>query len=541
MRSMNIKKLTSILFQRRVIVALLILIESVALLAATALFSGVYVYLYWTYVGLSVLAVLVIVSRQTDPGYKIAWIIPILLFPAFGWLVYLLCGGNKLSARLRRKMQGMDRTMLEQLSGDYKAGALSVYGNDAVNQARYLERYARCPVYTNTWTRYFPLGDDAFPVMLEELKKAEKYIFLEYFIIAPGVFWDSIVEVLKEKHAAGVDVRVIYDDVGSLNTLPMNYARKFEAETGIPCCFFNRFLPLISIRMNNRDHRKFCIIDGHTAFTGGINLADEYINQKLRFGHWKDSAILLKGEAAWSMTVMFLTMWEYVRDTKVDYAAFRPAALPAEAALGKGHYVQPYTDNPLDNEPVGETVYLNLISKARKYVYIMTPYLIVSDCVNTALCAAAKAGVDVRIITPHIPDKPLVFELTRSHYEELLEAGVQIFEYTPGFVHAKNLVSDDVYAVVGSINMDYRSMFLHFEDAVWLCHDPTVLDVKQDFLATQVKSQPVTLEQCLDHSWLRRLFRSILRVLSPLLCPGRLGLLIMKIPPAAGYAAGGTV
>ena len=179
MRSMNIKKLTSILFQRRVIVALLILIESVALLAATALFSGVYVYLYWTYVGLSVLAVLVIVSRQTDPGYKIAWIIPILLFPAFGWLVYLLCGGNKLSARLRRKMQGMDRTMLEQLSGDYKAGALSVYGNDAVNQARYLERYARCPVYTNTWTRYFPLGDDAFPVMLEELKKAEKYIFLE--------------------------------------------------------------------------------------------------------------------------------------------------------------------------------------------------------------------------------------------------------------------------------------------------------------------------------------------------------------------------
>ena len=514
---MNIKKLASILFQRRVIVALLIVIQSAALLVTMMWFSGVYVYLYWAYVLLSLLAVLVIVSRQTDPGYKIAWIIPILLFPTFGWLVYLLCGGNKLSARMRRKMQGMDRSMLEQLEVDYKAEALAPYGADAVNQARYVEQYARCPVYTNTYTRYFSLGDDAFPAMLEELRKAERYIFLEYFIIGPGVFWNSIVEILKEKHAAGVDVRVIYDDVGSLNTLPMNYAKKFERETGIPCCFFNRFKPVISIRMNNRDHRKFCIIDGHTAFTGGINLADEYINQKMRFGHWKDSAIMVKGEAAWSMTVMFLTMWEYVREVKVDYDALRPTRLPPEAELGRDHFVQPYTDNPLDNETVGETVYLNLIAKAKHYVYIMTPYLIISDCVNTALCNAAKSGVDVRIMTPHIPDKPLVFELTRSHYEPLLEAGVQIFEYTPGFVHAKNMVVDDVYAVVGSINMDYRSMFLHFEDAVWLCHDPTVLDVKADFLSTQIKCQPATLEQCLAHSWVRRLFRSILRVLSPLL------------------------
>ena len=214
---------------------------------------------------------------------------------------------------------------------------------------------------------------------------------------------------------------------------------------------------------------------------------------------------------------MFLTMWEYVREVKVDYAALRPAGLPPEAQLGSGYFVQPYTDNPLDNEAVGETVYLNLISKAERYVYIMTPYLIISDCVNTALCNAAKSGVDVRIMTPHIPDKPLVFEVTRAHYEQLLEAGVRIFEYTPGFVHAKNMVVDDVYAVVGSINMDYRSMFLHFEDAVLLYRDPTVLDVKADFLNTQIKCQPVTLEQCLERSWARRLFRSLLRVLSPLL------------------------
>ena len=513
---MNIKKLSSFLFQRSVIVALLILLQAVVLLVPMAWASSYYVYVYWACVVLSLLAVLVIIRRQTDPGYKIGWIIPILLFPMFGWLVYLLCGGNKLSARMRRKMQGMDRTMLEQLEGDYKSHKLAAMGADAVNQARYLERYARCPVYSNTWTRYFPLGDDVFPVMLEELKKAQRYIFLEYFILAPGVFWDSIVEILKEKHAAGVDVRVIYDDVGSLGTLPADYAAKFEGETGIPCCVFNRFKPVISIRMNNRDHRKLCIIDGHTAFTGGINLADEYINQKSRFGHWKDSAILVKGEAAWSMTVMFLTMWEYIREVAVDYAALRPTSLPPEAALGKDCFVQPYADNPLDNEPVGETVYLNLISKAKRYVYIMTPYLIVSDSVNTALRNAAKSGVDVRIITPHIPDKKLVFELTRSHYQSLLEAGVQIFEYTPGFVHAKNVVSDDVVGVVGTINMDYRSMFLHFEDAVLLYQDLTILDIKADFWSTQLQCQRITLEQCLERSWLRRLFRSILRVLAPL-------------------------
>ena len=517
MKPMNIKKLASLVFRRSVIVALLILLQVILLLGVLALSSAGYAYIYWGCVVLSVLAVLVIVSRQTDPGYKIAWIIPILIFPAFGWLVYLLCGGNKLSARLRRKMQGMDRAMLEHLERDYKADELELFGAEEANLSRYLEQYARCPAYTNTWTQYFPLGDDVFPVMLEELRKAEKYIFLEYFIIAPGVFWDSVVEILKEKHAAGVDVRVIYDDVGSLNTLPMNYARKFEAETGIPCCFFNRFKPVISIRMNNRDHRKFCIIDGHTAFTGGVNLADEYINRKPRFGHWKDTAILLKGEAVWSMAVMFLTMWEYVRDAEEDYERFRPASQPPEAARGAGCYVQPYTDNPLDEEPVGETVYLNLISKAKKYLYAMTPYLIVSDSVNTALCSAAKSGVDVRIITPHIPDKPLVFEATRAHYQPLLEAGVKIYEYTPGFVHAKTMVADGTYGVVGSINLDYRSMFLHFEDAVLLYRDPSVEDMRRDFLETQFRSQPVTLEECLSHSWLRRLFRSILRVLAPLL------------------------
>ena len=513
---MNIKKLASLLFQRSVIVALLIFLQAAMLLLYMLWFSSDFIYVYWGCVVLSILAVLIIVSRQTDPGYKIAWIIPILLFPAFGWLVYLLCGGNKLSARKRRKMQGMDRTMLEQLERDYKAEELRPFGADAVNQARYLEHYARCPVYTNTYTHYFPLGDDVFPAMLEELRKAEKYIFLEYFIISPGIFWDSMVEILKEKHA-GVDVRVIYDDVGSLNTLPMNYARKFETETGIPCCCFNRFKPVISIRMNNRDHRKFCIIDGHTAFTGGINLADEYINQKLRYGHWKDTAILLKGEAVWSMTVMFLTMWEYTRDVEEDYRRFRPDKLPPEAAQGAGYYVQPYADNPLDEEAVGEAVYLNLINKAERYVYAMTPYLIISDSVNTALCNAAKAGVDVRIITPHIPDKRYVFEVTRAHYPPLLEAGVRIYEYTPGFIHAKNFVVDDRFATVGTVNLDYRSLFLHFEDGVWLCEAPCIRDIRKDFEDTLSVCQRISLRQWRHLNPLLQLYRNILRIFAPLM------------------------
>ena len=516
-KGFNIKNITSMVLNRAVIIAVLIILQSAFLIGTAVLYSSAYVYVYWACVVLSILAVLIIVSRQTDPGYKIGWIIPILIFPMFGWLVYLICGGNRVSRRMRRKLRGGNRKMLQELEPDCKAEQLFVYGEDAVTQARYLEQYAGCPVYTNTYTEYFPLGDDLFPKLMEELKKAEKYIFIEFFIIGQGLFWNSILEVLKEKHASGVDVRILYDDVGSLRTLPMNYAKRLERETGIPCCVFNRFKPILSIRMNNRDHRKFCIIDGHTAFTGGINLADEYINRKLRFGHWKDTAVMVKGEAAWSMAVMFLTMWEYNRETDEEFSRFRPERLPAEAELGRGFYVQPYADSPLDNEPVGETVYLNLISKAHRYVYIMTPYLVVSDSVNTALRNAAKSGVDVRIITPHIPDKKLVFELTRAHYEPLLDAGVKIYEYTPGFVHAKNFVVDDRYATVGTINLDYRSMFLHFEDGVLLFGDPVIREIKRDFLLTQEKSEEITLEECRRHSQGRQLLRSVLRVLAPLL------------------------
>ena len=509
------KKAASILFHRTALVGLLLVLQVAILVVVMARFASYFIYFYLFCVVVSILVVLWIVNARTDPGYKIAWIVPILLAPVFGGLVYLLSGGNQLSARMRRKMEGMDRRLAEVLSDDCKAGVLEEkHGADAANQSRYLERYAHCPLCVNTDAKYYPLGDDVFADMLEALRGAKRYIFLEYFIIDRGLFWDSILDILEEKAGAGVDVRVIYDDVGCLYTLPKNYWRELE-EKGIRCRAFNRFIPVLSVRLNNRDHRKFCIVDGHTAFTGGINLADEYINLRQRYGHWKDSAIRVTGEGAWSMTVMFLTMWEYICGGEEDYNSYRPAAMPLPD--GDPGYVQPYADSPLDGEPVGETVYLNLISKARRYVYITTPYLIVSDSVNTALCSAAKSGVDVRIMTPHIPDKKIIFEVTRAHYEPLLEAGVRIFEYTPGFVHGKNFAVDDIYATVGSINMDYRSMFLHFEDGVWLCGAPAVLDVKRDFLDTLAVCQEITLARCRERSMLRRLLRAVLRVFAPLM------------------------
>ena len=312
--------------------------------------------------------------------------------------------------------------------------------------------------------------------------------------------------------AAGVEVRVIYDDIGSMFTLPADYSKRLEKE-GIKCRVFNRLVPVVSLRQNNRDHRKYMIIDGKVAFTGGINMADEYINAKERFGHWKDSAIRLEGDAVWSMTVSFLSMWDFTASQEEQLSVFKPNPAPS----GEAGYVQPYHDCPWDHESVGQTVYLNLINRAKKYVYITTPYLVIDYSITMALTTAAKSGVDVRIITPHIPDKKTVFEVTRAHYKELLSAGVKIYEYEPGFIHSKNFVVDDRYATVGTVNMDYRSMFLHFENGVLLYDTPSVADVKSDFLDTQEKSLEVTYEDCLSVPLYRRMFRGVLRAFATLL------------------------
>ncbi|MCI2105717.1 MAG: cardiolipin synthase [Intestinimonas sp.] len=512
------KKMVSLLFHRIFWVAFALLIQLMILFLMVVRFSRYFVYFYWLSVAISVVAVIWIIGNKSDPGYKIAWLVPILSIPIFGGLIYLMFGGSRLNRRTRLKMQCMADDMQKELACDYKADQLLPLGEDAVHQARYLEHIAYCPVYGNTKAEYFSSGELCFPRMLQELKKAKQYIFIEYFIIQSGTMWDSILKILKEKAAEGVDVRVLYDDIGCTFTLPRNYNRHLEEDTGIQCAVFNPFVPILSLRLNNRDHRKIMVIDGKVAFTGGINLADEYINTYEKHGYWKDSAICLKGEAAWSMAVMFLSLWDYTREVEDDYEAFRPVCPRCLLKPGEPlSFVQPYTDNPLDDEPVGQSVYLNLINKARRYVYITTPYLIVSDSVNTALCNAAKSGVDVRIMTPAIPDKKIVFEMTRAHYPALLEAGVQIFEYTPGFVHSKTFSVDDLYGTVGSINLDYRSLFLHFENGVLLFHDPCIRDIRDDFLSAQQKCRQITREFCRTLSWKKRLLQAVLRIFSPLL------------------------
>lgn len=493
--------------------ALSLLTQIATLVILIVVFSEYATYFYWCCILISVLAALAIISSGMEPGYKIAWLLVILPFPVFGGLFYLLIGGGHVSKRIQKQMQGILEKSARTLREDFKADDLLPLGGDAAGQAHYLERYAACPAYTNTEAEYFSLGDLAFPRMLEELKKAERYIFLEYFILQPGVFWDSILAVLEEKAAQGVEVRLIYDDMGCMFTLPRHYDRQMEAR-GIHCRVFNRFVPIMSLRLNNRDHHKLMIIDGKVGFTGGVNLADEYINQKERFGHWKDSVILLEGDAVWSMSVMFLAMWGNCCGLDEDFSAFRPAPAPVRPWTG---YVQPYTDTPLDNEAVSQAVYLNMIAKAKKYIYITTPYLIIDVATNTALCNASKSGVDVRIITPHIPDKRYVFEVTRAHYPPLLEAGVQIFEYTPGFIHAKNFVVDDRFATVGTVNLDYRSLFLHFENGVWLCEAPCIQEIRKDFLETLTVCEPISPRRFKHLNILLQLYRSILRIFAPLM------------------------
>ena len=507
------KKLLYILFHRSVFVGVALLAQIATLLVMVGVFSAHTQTFYWCCILLSVLAALAIVGSRMEPGYKIAWLLLVLPFPVFGGIFFLLVGGGTVPRRTQKRMQGLLEKSAQALSEDFKADDLLPLGGDAAGQASYLERRAACPAYTNTETEYFPLGDLAFPRMLEELKKAERYIFLEYFIIEPGVFWDSILAVLEEKAAQGVEVRVMYDDMGCMFTLPRDYDQLL-IQKGIQCRVFNRFLPVMSLRLNNRDHRKLMVIDGRVGFTGGINLADEYINMRERFGHWKDSAILLEGDAVWSMTVMFLSMWDHIADWDEDFDRFRPPAAPVRPWTG---YVQPYTDTPLDQETVGQSVYLNMIAKAKNYIYITTPYLVIDVATNTALCNAAKSGVDVRIITPHIPDKRYVFEVTRAHYPPLLEAGVKIYEYTPGFIHAKNFVVDDRFATVGTVNLDYRSLFLHFEDGIWLCEAPCIRDIRRDFEQTQAKSERFSLRRFKHLNILLQLYRNILRVFAPLM------------------------
>lgn len=463
---------------------------------------------------LSIIIVFIIINNKSNPSYKIAWIVPVMIFPIFGGLFYLLYGGNKLSTREKLKMVIQNIEMTNSLKQDdeiiKKIGDKSIY---AKNQSEYILNYAKCPVYNNTETTYFKIGEEKFEALLRELKKAEKFIFLEYFIIQEGKMFNSILEILEEKAKQGVDVRLIYDDVGCIVTLPHNYKNTLEAK-GIKCRVFNPIKPFFTRRLNNRDHRKIVVIDGDVGFTGGINLADEYINEYEKHGYWKDAGIMLKGDAVWNLTVMFLSMWDYIDNKEEDYIKFKPSKNKYYNSKG---YVQPFDDSPLINEPIGETVYLNLINKAKDYIYINTPYLIIDNEMATALKIAAKSGVDIKIVTPYIPDKKFVHAVTKSYYESFIKDGIEIYEFTPGFMHAKTFVVDAEYGVVGSINLDFRSLYLHYECGVWLYKTESIKSMKDDYLETLKRCHKVTMEECKNTSSIRKVLRLIIRMFAPLL------------------------
>lgn len=505
------------LFHRATLVGLAIVIQLLILLSIVWRFTAYVGFYYGISLIFSLIAVVYIINQNTNPAYKLAWIIPILLFPIFGVLFYLFFGGNKLSKRTRARMRYIeDKTHVAMEPQHEVIEKIREISTHAATQSRYIEKYSFSPPYCNTYTEYFPSGEEKFKRLKEELRNAKHFIFLEYFIIEEGTMWNSILDILEEKARQGVDVRLIYDDFGCLLKLPYKYYLTLEKK-GIKCAVFNPMIPFPYARLHNRDHRKIAVIDGHTGFTGGINLADEYINKIELHGHWKDTAIMIKGEAVWNLTVMFLTMWDYIEGIDEDFSKFKAVDSLPEFVSEDCGFVQPFADGPLDDEPVGETIYLNLINKAKDYVYITTPYLIIGNEMITALTAAAKGGVDIRIITPHVADKLLVHEVTRSHYRVLIEAGVKIYEYTPGFIHSKSFVSDDEYAVVGTINMDYRSLYLHFECGIWLFRSPSVMDIKKDFIDTLKVCKQVTIQEVRGLPMVRAVAGSVLRVFSPLM------------------------
>jgi cardiolipin synthase len=503
-----------VLFRRRVLVmgALLLQIGFLVFLIAGSSLS--FQHFSWALNVLSIVVCVYILNRTAKSAYKLTWIFLILMFPIFGGVLYIFFLFHSNPRKLRRYLERVTRRSAEyfRLPGDSLPSLLNE-GPDFLPLARYLQQYAGFPVYKRSQAEYLPSGEAFYKKVLEELEHAERYIFLEFFIIRQGQMLDSVLAILERKAKEGLDIRLIYDDLGCFMSLPSNFVEQMDRK-GIKCIVFNTFRPILSSLQNNRDHRKLICIDGKTAFTGGINLADEYINIIDRFGHWKDAAVMLRGEAAWSLTLIFLQMWNLEPWRSENYPALYPwkDGCPVES----DGFVQPYADSPLDNENVGEHVYIQIINNAKDYVYINTPYLVVDDNLISALTLAAKSGVDVRIITPHRWDKKIVAIVSRSYYRQLIGAGVRVYEYTSGFNHSKTFVSDDRVATVGTTNLDYRSLYLHFECGVVLYHNRNIAAVKEDFLNTLPLCHEITQADC-ARSVFQRVIPDALRIFAPLM------------------------
>ena len=470
-----------------------------------------------------------ILNSKENPSIKLSWCFLVGIFPIFGSVVYFVIrydlGYRVTQKRISRTEAESRKCLPKQEIDDLKEEDVQTY-----RIAQYLHNSCGSLVSSNNQVKYFSVGEEMFEEMLTQLESAKEYIFLEYFMISHGEMWNKILKILVKKAKEGVDVRLLYDGSCSVYLLPYKYPEQIE-KMGIKCRMFSAPIPFLSTHYNNRDHRKIMVIDGNAAFTGGVNLCDEYINVDSPFGHWKDVGIMLKGDAVFDFTVMFLQMWSTTETKKIEELQFpdmqkylaktsyikqKDSLLDTEEIGDKG-YVIPYADNPVDNENVGENVYIDMLNQAKEYVYIMTPYLILDNEMMSAITFAAKRGIDVRIILPHIPDKKYAFVLAQSNYKELLEAGVKVYEYTPGFVHAKVFVADNERAVVGSINLDYRSLYWHYECAAYLYQVPAIADIYKDFIETQELCEKVTVETIKQIGMFSKLAAYILKIVAPLM------------------------
>ena len=468
--------------------------------------------LRWLFTILSVFVTLYIINNDNDdPGYKIIWLIPILSFPVFGGLLYIVFGNKKPTKGLQ-----------EAFNNQNEAIKPYIYFNDVKDkiddpivkgQVNYLVN-EKFPIYNNSEIKYYSLGDDAYPYLLEELSKAKHFIFMEYFIIQQGKVWDSVLNILERKAKEGVEVRVMYDGLCSLTKLPVGYYKKLR-QMGIKSKTFAPARPFFTTEQNNRDHRKILVIDGKVAFTGGINLADEYMNLVEKFGYWKDTAVMLKGDAVKSYTLLFLQMWNVTERTIGNFDRYLDIKIPK--IYDDNGYVIGYGDEPVGKERVGESVYLHMINAANRYLHIVTPYLILDNVMMSALKFAAKRGVDVKIVMPGIPDKPYAYCIARTYYSELIEAGVEIYEYTPGFTHAKMFISDDEKATVGTINLDYRSLYLHFENGCFIYKNNVIYDIEADYENMLAVSKKVSLIECRNRPLWYKVCGKLLRLISPLM------------------------
>ncbi|MDR0975187.1 MAG: cardiolipin synthase [Ruminococcus sp.] len=522
-------KFWRVVFSRKIIIFLLLLVQ-IAVFAAALIFLEAYTgMVYAVMTVIAVVAAIRIISSDDNPAYKLAWIIPVLVIPIFGAAAYLFYK-SQVGVRILKE---------NAVSQKFAAAPLLPQSESVINEidglseaffglCSYMKDYAGFPVYKNETAEYLSSGEEFYDIFLADIKSAEKFILLEFFIVDDGIMWDSILEVLREKSDSGLEVKIMYDGMGSQMGLPSGYEKKLR-EYGLECHVFNPVRPLVSTIQNNRDHRKIAVIDGVIAYTGGVNLADEYINKKKLYGHWKDTAVRITGEAVWSFTVMFFELWNIasmeprtaeiiesnpeilMRQTN-HYKAEQKLSEPPESG-----FVLPFSDSPIDDEHIAESAYIDMISRANKYVYISTPYLVVDSDMLKTLAYAAKRGVDVRILTPKIQDKPYMQILGRSYYKGLLGNGVKIYEYTPGFNHAKILVADDRIAEVGSVNFDFRSLYLHFECAAILFMCPAITRIKQDMLDTFSVSEEINLDKLKTYSLPRRIAGSILKLFAPLL------------------------